>query len=1637
MAASIDNSLQPNSYQTFLRYALLNPTSLLEPLTESAIRLVKQDGEVSDKIELASALLAVIEELAHRSEDETRADGNQSDRKEHALVNINELLERLLTGVCIPSLQSSRPGDIHDRGRDTDFQLVHTMCELTLSCLGFRRDEMVAVRDILFMMCIKSLQTYCHSAKLSHIDRDKTLESGEDFHVFTSLELLNYFFEAAGKHIPTIVIPQVWSDKLFSEILRILNITRDKTVCSRVVGILLPKVLSHSINLLPDRLKLLWDQLSCDPNSEVGPDKSKAIVSATSGCHSNTFLTLCGMADFFFPAGGTLNADVIDLKSIDVFWNLVQIGLKHDDSMTRKRAMYLLNRVLDLCSKFNIEVMAHNSNDKDICPVFWWSAANSGNLQDIWADFILMVEALEETQVHVFKPLMPRLKGIIEATFPRETGRPYLHSSWLTVLFQRCFFHESKNTVVKWAVLEFLKLNFKQCPLLEQGNREFIYGSLLKVLHDSGVYSRIGQPEINMEAEGRSPVGTALLKFFKSSSQAFSDNSEKVCFLVDLLPAIQSYSGWGTVPMTYLCQSLANIPACKAWDWTSVKRVRDIIASLVTFPTHLRGALSCCLIETVLNLIDVSQVTLHQFAIVIGTVECLKRGSLLWQQLVGWFTIFGKDLKLEDGCSSLADGLYRSVCSCIDAQAPQGYSSAGVIDANHLAKILLLTAEAHFAAEENEGLLRGNLGDYPTPLHKMLYPIQDVVCRLHSHAYLPSSKADQTLKLLLAILNQITVDRKEELQKDTTTMVIIYIMEQCLEELLSYIMSKITMETDDLIHVSRLMVCFDLMEILSSLTHRGLFGIHSSVKQYLEDQVTKMAQLASRILAEEHKDNSMQSQIKKLTAISCLWCVIHHYNNTDTNDVCIPKDMKAVLASININQRFERPSGDINVSTQDLGKLVSTYEEKRWECVHFMVNVVQDSWTSHEKCEWLMEECISVLDIVYGSAILSIINCLEILIQQVLPANASICIDSMDITWRLVNDIQTDSGLYWLAYMAFIKMAFQNCVLAAPANSDISQKVHTIVLEICKIAEQKPGVLYFLISRYCQYVVTVIENEDCDVETDINHVDLLIQGCIYGPIQRRDHRTSQDSISILMKNSVNKPASEVARSVIKPDNCVRASMISTLLTVVSKKPKGMSTLAKRLCQDLLKKAMAVSEIRKHYLLNSYQHRIKQRIWQTILVLQPCFDKDTSEFMLKEVIGTLTSDCQLSIKNLKEWFVVLVLLKYPEFQSIIWQVIEKDAARTVNLMTSIISIITIMGPVIESKREKESFMHQALTLAMSFTMAGNFTVRLYAQAAFQRLWTSCEQQNLTELIDKYPGFQKCVEFMQNSRHTDRLKERLLGNFFYFKFDPLQDYSLETIFHTLPFLCNVIEEELISPDILQAELCSISSSEMDFIIPFRNERDDLKMCEPGTWKVRGPTHSSSSSESADVIVNTGDVQKKITPWTETLLSHDLDDIGSYGNRKGGKLILVTSLIDKRPNLGGLCRTSEIFGVGTFVLGNLQYAESHDFQSLSVTAEKWLQLQEVKPSDLRPYLLEMRKQGYTLVGVEQTANSTNITQYRFLEKTLLLLGNEKEGIPVDLIQLLDVCVEIPQLGIIRSLNVHVSGALLIWEYTRQQLL
>lgn len=81
----------------------------------------------------------------------------------------------------------------------------------------------------------------------------------------------------------------------------------------------------------------------------------------------------------------------------------------------------------------------------------------------------------------------------------------------------------------------------------------------------------------------------------------------------------------------------------------------------------------------------------------------------------------------------------------------------------------------------------------------------------------------------------------------------------------------------------------------------------------------------------------------------------------------------------------------------------------------------------------------------------------------------------------------------------------------------------------------------------------------------------------------------------------------------------------------------------------------------------------------------------------------------------------------------------------------------------------------------------------------------------------------------------------------------------------------------------------------------------------------------------------------------------------------------------------------------------------------------------------MAERKQQGYALLGLEQTAEAVQLPDFKFPKQSVLLLGREREGIPADLLGLLDHAIEIPQLGRIRSLNAHVSASIALYEYTR----
>ena len=68
--------------------------------------------------------------------------------------------------------------------------------------------------------------------------------------------------------------------------------------------------------------------------------------------------------------------------------------------------------------------------------------------------------------------------------------------------------------------------------------------------------------------------------------------------------------------------------------------------------------------------------------------------------------------------------------------------------------------------------------------------------------------------------------------------------------------------------------------------------------------------------------------------------------------------------------------------------------------------------------------------------------------------------------------------------------------------------------------------------------------------------------------------------------------------------------------------------------------------------------------------------------------------------------------------------------------------------------------------------------------------------------------------------------------------------------------------------------------------------------------------------------------------------------------------------------------------------------------------------------------------MIGLEQCAGSVKIEEYSFPSRYMLLLGNERKGAGNWVLSMADTLVEIPQVGKVRSHNVHVSMAICVWQ-------
>lgn len=259
------------------------------------------------------------------------------------------------------------------------------------------------------------------------------------------------------------------------------------------------------------------------------------------------------------------------------------------------------------------------------------------------------------------------------------------------------------------------------------------------------------------------------------------------------------------------------------------------------------------------------------------------------------------------------------------------------------------------------------------------------------------------------------------------------------------------------------------------------------------------------------------------------------------------------------------------------------------------------------------------------------------------------------------------------------------------------------------------------------------------------------------------------------------------------------------------------------------------------------------------------------------------------------------------------------------------------------------------------------------------------------------------------------------------------TLESVFVQLPSLMHEIVSELIPAALLNQALSL-------FGLPLLQE-SDTPLVPVLTTKNSEAMKQAGKELAKDLRDDSGEsafFQRKIIPWSLLQLDEAADRMQHVsGPLKSNKLPMVVcaSLVERAPNLGGLTRTCEVFGLQSIAIHDKAVMESKDYTSLSRTAEQWIETLEVPSNSLVDWLMEMKSQGYSLIGLEQSNESVSIDKFSFPRKCVLLLGNENRGLPANLIVLLDHVIEIPQYGVIRSLNVHVSASILICSYALSQ--
>lgn len=169
------------------------------------------------------------------------------------------------------------------------------------------------------------------------------------------------------------------------------------------------------------------------------------------------------------------------------------------------------------------------------------------------------------------------------------------------------------------------------------------------------------------------------------------------------------------------------------------------------------------------------------------------------------------------------------------------------------------------------------------------------------------------------------------------------------------------------------------------------------------------------------------------------------------------------------------------------------------------------------------------------------------------------------------------------------------------------------------------------------------------------------------------------------------------------------------------------------------------------------------------------------------------------------------------------------------------------------------------------------------------------------------------------------------------------------------------------------------------------------------------------------------RKIT--NEELMRPSVEE---FGRMEKMPVVVVLDNVRSMQNVGAFFRTGDAFAVEKIILcGITATPPARDIHKTALGAEMtvaWSYCEQTAEAVTR-----LKEEGYRVLAVEQVEGAEMLNDFRAAEgvKYALVFGNEVAGVDQAVVDLSDGAIEIPQVGTKHSINVSVSGGVVLWNF------